>query len=171
MSDVPTEFVVKNISLRGQVKEVRQDHTLGICHIPLLKGIRNSYPSFQTGWYSIILDKKKKTFGKIVVNSGHFWEVEFVFVLMMWMVWLIRKGPSTPRIKIPHPWIRKSWQVQVDWYHDQGLNTVHELTLHNFYLNLMISLSQVVNTFLQPSHLLLTQFVAFLLIEIITSSW
>lgn len=38
VSDVPTEFVTKNISFHGIVREVRSDNTLGICHIPLLRG-------------------------------------------------------------------------------------------------------------------------------------
>lgn len=49
VSDVPTEFVTKNISLHGIVKEVRSDNTLGICHIPLLRGFSKVHSSSDTG--------------------------------------------------------------------------------------------------------------------------
>ncbi|XP_068699239.1 protein C3orf33-like isoform X1 [Montipora foliosa] len=39
VSDVPTEFVTKNIPLYGHIAEVRPDNTLGVRHIPLLQGI------------------------------------------------------------------------------------------------------------------------------------
>ncbi|KAJ7379577.1 hypothetical protein OS493_013972 [Desmophyllum pertusum] len=48
VSDVPTEFVAKNISFRGHVREVRLDNTLGIYHIPLLRGLKKSYSSSDT---------------------------------------------------------------------------------------------------------------------------
>ena len=49
VSDVPTEFVTKNISFHGIVKEVRSDTTLGICHIPLLRGVSKVHSSSDTG--------------------------------------------------------------------------------------------------------------------------
>ena len=49
VSDVPTEFVTKNISFHGIVKEVRSDTTLGICHIPLLRGVSKVLSSSDTG--------------------------------------------------------------------------------------------------------------------------
>jgi len=48
VSDVPTEFIAKNISLYGHVREARQDNSLGICHIPLFRGVRKSYPFSET---------------------------------------------------------------------------------------------------------------------------
>ena len=43
MSDLPTEFVTKNIPLHGHIAEVRPDNTLGVRHIPLLQGIWGRY--------------------------------------------------------------------------------------------------------------------------------
>ncbi|KAL9970332.1 hypothetical protein ACROYT_G022687 [Oculina patagonica] len=48
VSDVPTEFVAKNISFRGHVRELKQDNTLGVYHIPLVKSFKKSYSSFDT---------------------------------------------------------------------------------------------------------------------------
>ena len=50
MSDVPREFVTKNIPLKGHVTEIRPDNTLGVRHIPVVQGIRNQYSSSKTGW-------------------------------------------------------------------------------------------------------------------------
>lgn len=52
VSDVPTEFVSKNISFHGIVKEVRSDNTLGICHIPLLRGFSKVHCSSDTAGIS-----------------------------------------------------------------------------------------------------------------------
>ena len=49
VSDVPTEFVTKNISFHGIVREVRSDNTLGICHIPLLRGFSKVHSLSGTG--------------------------------------------------------------------------------------------------------------------------
>lgn len=49
VSDVPTEFVTKNISFHGIVREVRSDNTLGICHIPLLRGFSKVHSLSDTG--------------------------------------------------------------------------------------------------------------------------
>lgn len=48
VSDVPREFVTKNIPLKGHVTEIRPDNTLGVCHIPLLQGIRDQYSLSKT---------------------------------------------------------------------------------------------------------------------------
>ena len=49
VSDVPTEFVTKNIYFHGIVKEVRSDNTLGISHIPLLRGFSKVHCLSHTG--------------------------------------------------------------------------------------------------------------------------
>lgn len=42
VSDIPKEFVAKNITFRGHVCEVRPDNTLGVYHIPLLRRLKYS---------------------------------------------------------------------------------------------------------------------------------
>lgn len=43
VSEVPAEFVAKNISFRGQIREIRQGNTLGVYHIPLLRSFKKPY--------------------------------------------------------------------------------------------------------------------------------
>lgn len=48
VSDVPKEFIAKNITFRGHVRELRMDSTLGVCHIPLLRRLKMSSATSDT---------------------------------------------------------------------------------------------------------------------------
>ena len=39
VADIPPEYIKRNVWLRGNVVEVREDHSLGVEHVPLFKGI------------------------------------------------------------------------------------------------------------------------------------
>lgn len=48
VSDVPAEFIAKNISFHGRVREIRQGDTLGVYHIPLLRSFKKPYSSSES---------------------------------------------------------------------------------------------------------------------------
>ena len=50
------------------------------------------------------LRKTSDVFGRLRTSSGIFWNDRAAF-----------KNPSTPRIKIPRLYLRKSWQVYIPW--------------------------------------------------------